>query len=50
MECYCKACGEYTTRRILGEWLCAPCHEEEDRAVEAYERTQAEKFGYDPDR
>lgn len=46
MECYCKTCGEYTTRRIFGEWLCAPCHEDEDDAVEAYERAQANKLGY----
>ena len=46
MDNYCTACGEYTTRRIFGNPLCAPCHEDEDDAVESYERAQANRLGY----
>lgn len=46
MDCYCVDCGEYTTRKLFGEALCAECHAEQDEAIEACERAQAAKHGY----
>lgn len=45
-ENFCESCGQYTTRRVFGALLCAPCHEAEDRDVEDVERRDAERFGY----
>lgn len=45
---YCRRCGEYTTKRdAFGDAICAPCYQAEDEGVEAVERAQARRFGYD---
>lgn len=46
----CRTCGEPTNKRhAFGESICDPCYEYEDRAIENYERRQADRYGYDQD-
>lgn len=46
MDSFCSSCGEYTTRRMFGTALCAPCHQREDDAIERVERRDAKRLGY----
>ncbi len=46
MECYCVDCGQYTTRKVFSDYLCADCHDRQDSDIEAYEQAQARKYGY----
>jgi hypothetical protein len=45
-DVFCTGCGQYTTRRVFSVLLCAPCHQAEDDEIEAYERREAARHGY----
>jgi hypothetical protein len=48
---FCTECGEYcTTKGPFGELLHPECWEEQDKAIEQYERKVANKLGYDQPR